>query len=237
MRAAWSRSEGDMSKRRRHSMVQCIAFAVAVSMALLAAVPPGVVPEDGGFPLDLSWLRSFRPNEWPAAAFAGMPKQTSGGDPKDSGHYVEASVTAVDRGAGRAADRGIGARAPYERPIPQIAQMTTPSLSGEHSFNAQTSKREQTGATATSDLYRNADGSLTRKVYQAPVNYQLPDGSWRPIDRTLVRDAVGRFRPKAGTLDVSFGALLTRPWVGFCDLGLLSPTVATRIDLLGRAGR
>jgi hypothetical protein len=32
-------------------------------------------------------------------------------------------------------------------------------------------------------------------------------------------------------------ALLTRPWVGFCDLGLLSPTVATRIDLLGRAGR
>src|SRR5262249_14212897 len=56
----------------------------------------------------------------------------------------------------------------------------------------------------SSDLFANADGSYTRRVYAGPVNYQAADGSWRPIDTSLVRGADGRSRVKANSIGVDF---------------------------------
>jgi hypothetical protein len=40
-------------------------------------------------------------------------------------------------------------------------------------------------------IYQNADGTRTARIYQQPVNYQEPDGSWAPINTSLVRTGGG----------------------------------------------
>ncbi|GAA5178922.1 polymorphic toxin-type HINT domain-containing protein [Rugosimonospora acidiphila] len=49
---------------------------------------------------------------------------------------------------------------------------------------------------ADRQVYANADGTQTMKVYQAPVNWRRPDGSWVPIDPTLV--PAGNPTPSSG---------------------------------------
>jgi len=44
-------------------------------------------------------------------------------------------------------------------------------------------------ATATSDTFRQADGSYEYVGYTTPVNYLADDGSWEPIDSELVPSA------------------------------------------------
>ncbi len=73
-------------------------------------------------------------------------------------------------------------------------------------FNPATSTLDTTGTAADSNLYKNADGSYTRKVWSEPVNYQTASGSWAPIDETLVQGSGNRWREKANSLAVSFAA-------------------------------
>ena len=40
-------------------------------------------------------------------------------------------------------------------------------------------------------VFQNADGTKTADVYQHPVNYRLPDGSWAPINTSLVHAGAG----------------------------------------------
>lgn len=44
------------------------------------------------------------------------------------------------------------------------------------------SKREEQQRT-----FQNTDGSYTTRFYTEPVNFRAKDGSWKPIDTTLVR--------------------------------------------------
>ncbi len=73
-------------------------------------------------------------------------------------------------------------------------------------FDPATSTLVAADTTAQSDTYQNADGSLTRKVWSTPVNYQTASGSWAPLDDTLVRGTSGRWQAKANALTVSFAA-------------------------------
>ena len=59
---------------------------------------------------------------------------------------------------------------------------------------------DTSGTTATSDLYKNADGSYTRQGLVRPG--ELPDvvGSWAPIDETLVAGLRSRWQEKANSL-------------------------------------
>ncbi|GAB3966745.1 polymorphic toxin-type HINT domain-containing protein [Actinoallomurus acanthiterrae] len=46
--------------------------------------------------------------------------------------------------------------------------------------------------------YVNADGTLTTRFYRDRINYRLPDGSWRPLDTTLVPAVSAQPQPAAG---------------------------------------
>ncbi|GAB3150893.1 hypothetical protein GCM10027290_39150 [Micromonospora sonneratiae] len=167
--------------------------------ALLVAVPPGAVPPDGGFPL--SWLTWFaqRPAWSAAAAFVGLPVQHQQALPPSDGRASAASTQARG-GAGRAPQPAPDTLAPYQPYQPTRSPSTTGASAR---FDAQTSKRMPAAATAKSDVYANADGSYTRRVYSRPVNYQLPDGSWHPIDPNLEWRADGRIHMRANSLRIS----------------------------------
>jgi hypothetical protein len=66
----------------------------------------------------------------------------------------------------------------YRVHAPKKRQDTTGGAIGVSHFNPKTSTLIGTKSTATSDLYRNTDGSCTKHVYAAPVNYQTSAGSW-----------------------------------------------------------
>ena len=55
---------------------------------------------------------------------------------------------------------------------------------------------------ATTDTYRNQDGSFTKQVHLVPINYQDSVGKWRPIDTSLVRTRGGGLGTKASPLTV-----------------------------------
>ena len=71
-------------------------------------------------------------------------------------------------------------------------------------FNAATSTLVASATTAQTDLYKNADGSYTRKVWSAPVNYRTATGSWAPIDDD---PGAGLGQPVAGEGELARGEL------------------------------
>ena len=87
--------------------------------------------------------------------------------------------------------------------------------------------------TAQSDLYLNADGSHTRKVWSAPVNYRTASGAWAPIDVTLARGSTGRWQEKANSLAVSFATAGRDP--SLASLGTASGSQRVSFSLAGAA--
>ncbi|WP_243706209.1 LamG-like jellyroll fold domain-containing protein [Micromonospora sp. KC721] len=53
-------------------------------------------------------------------------------------------------------------------------------------YNRTTSRERPTDRDAHRRVYDNADGTVTTEFSSAPVNYRRPDGSWAPIDSSLV---------------------------------------------------
>jgi len=181
-----------------------IALLATVMFGLSTAVPADAVPADGTFPV--SWLWSWlhvRPG-WSFDGSVDVPVQPSG-TAAGKAHYVPAGATDAGRGAGRAPGKGIGALDPYAPPVPEQRRSTTRAQAGDWSFDPRTSVRIAAASSVMSDVYRNTDGSYTRKVFDGPVNYRAADGTWQPIDPTLSRHAGGRYRQKANgmTLDVA----------------------------------
>jgi RHS repeat-associated protein len=135
----------------------------------------------------LDWLGL--PSAWASPIWPATPRQETGtasGRP----HLVSASATRAGQGAGRGPGQGIGELAAYQVP----ARTPRPTTTGTVGFDRATSQR--VGSTATTDLYHNADGSLTRMVSSAPVNYHAPDG-WHPIDERLSAGPDTRLHPAA----------------------------------------
>ncbi|WP_268246503.1 DNRLRE domain-containing protein [Streptomyces xantholiticus] len=67
---------------------------------------------------------------------------------------------------------------------------------------------ERTESTTT---WANADGTTTVEAYTGPIRVKQPDGSWRPIDTTLVVEN-GVVRPKTAAADITFsGGGSSRP--------------------------
>ncbi|WP_431947191.1 LamG-like jellyroll fold domain-containing protein, partial [Micromonospora marina] len=176
-----------------------IAVVTTLALALSLGVPQGAVPEQGGFPLPslASWFRQLP--AW--AAVTGVPVQKSAGGAKNRDHYVSAEQTRADGGQGRAPGRGRGA-VDAEVPAPDPKKpWTTPVLSGENSFNEQTSKRVPQRSSARYDEFQNADGSFTRRLYGARVNFKDKSGTYQPIDTQLTRRD-GRWAMRANSIAV-----------------------------------
>src|SRR5438045_2897090 len=58
--------------------------------------------------------------------------------------------------------------------------------------------------TETTQVAVNPDGTSTIEVYAQPQRVRRADGSWTPLDATLVRNGDGSYSPRAATVDMTF---------------------------------
>ncbi|MEV0695093.1 LamG-like jellyroll fold domain-containing protein [Streptomyces sp. NPDC050388] len=58
--------------------------------------------------------------------------------------------------------------------------------------------------TQSSEVFANPDGTFTQEMNAAPVRARRDDGTWAPIDNTLVREADGSVRTKNTTVGLTF---------------------------------
>jgi large repetitive protein len=201
-----SKVDRGSSWRRRIAVV--LGFLVVLSLGSQGTAD--VRRPADAFPV--SWLWTWLPQ---APAWGAPPKvptpQQQRGTAAGKGHYVKTADTRAAQTGGprHKAGKGAGEVAQYAPHKRAAKQQKTGPARGDGSFNAKTSTRVAAAAAADSDLYRNADGSYTRHVYQDRVNYRAPDGSWQPIDTTIVtgseRQTGGRLREKADSWAADFG--------------------------------
>ncbi|MEX2980314.1 LamG-like jellyroll fold domain-containing protein [Streptomyces sp. C36] len=147
-----------------------------------------------------SWLTGRKAPHW------GRTPQQASGSAADRGHNASAASTRAGRGAGTKPQHGKGelpAHEPYARKVAK-----GPSKGGL-GFNARTSKRVASKSTATSDYYQNEDGSYTRNLTPAPVNYRDDRGDWQRIDTTVRKGSDGRLHQGANSIAVDFAPRAT----------------------------
>ncbi|WP_204136486.1 hypothetical protein, partial [Phycicoccus sp. CSK15P-2] len=164
------------------------------------AVPPGAVPAGERSPLE--WLSSWfaqRP-AWAGGSPLQLPTSREG-DGAGPGGYAPFSRTRASGGAGEAQ--------PLVDGLPGLA--TGPEVEGQQPgtptrprFDPKTSKRNAKASRATMTVYDNADGSRSAELTTVPTNYRAEDGTWQPIDSTLVRRG-GRWEVKRNSLGVGGG--------------------------------
>ncbi|BCL12610.1 LamG-like jellyroll fold domain-containing protein [Micromonospora sagamiensis] len=156
-----------------------------------------MVPADQSSP-SLSWLWSWLSTR-PSWAFndPSTPEQERGRAPQQ-GHYVKAPQAPAG-GKGRPAK---GELKRYEPHRPGSGTVNTGEA--DTGFDPEASERIASAASEKSDVYRNPDGSYTRRVHRTPINYQATDGTFKPIDSTLRTGVDGRPRVAGNSFDLSF---------------------------------
>ncbi|HWG98088.1 MAG TPA: hypothetical protein VNV66_01925, partial [Pilimelia sp.] len=108
------------------------------------------------------------------------------------------------RGAGKAPGRVPGAVPPALPPREPGKPWTAPSLD-KPGFDPATSKKVPGRSGERTEVYENADGTFTKRLYNTPVNYRDPSGAYRPIDTNLVRRGAW-WRMAANSIGVSVAA-------------------------------
>lgn len=187
-------------------------FALAWTLAASSAA---AVQEQGFPPLrlpGLSWLTS-----WLKDPHWGMLPHQDSGSAAGHSHAASTASTRAPGGAGHAPGKGAGQLPPYA-PLARLTK-SGPSTSAVRGFSARTSTRVPAKSTATSDYYRNADGSFTRKLSENVVNYRDAAGNWQPIDKALISAASGRWAEKANSLSVSFAGSAADPALASVGFG------------------
>ncbi|GIH03514.1 hypothetical protein Rhe02_15810 [Rhizocola hellebori] len=179
-----------------------VGFVVAVVLGLTVAVPLGQpMPEPGRFPLAGLWeALTTRPAWSMDRTTPATPKQERGG-PTDVASLISGDKTTAAGGSGRPRGKGTGELADFAQlqAAPPKQSVTGSEIRG---FEPATSQRSLTEATRNSDLFRNTDGTTTRRISAKPVNFKASDGSWRSFDATLVPDG-DRWRTKSSEVQVS----------------------------------
>jgi len=180
-----------------------VAVGTAIVFGLTVAAPVDAVRDPE---LPVSWLWSWllqRP-AW-AKPTPAVPRQLRGSGGSD--HPASAADTTANGGAGRAPKPAPDTLAPYQPHDATTATRTTPA--SDPGFDPKTSDRDADRSSARSDVFTNADGSVTERTFSRPVNYRAKDGSWQPIDPDLEKRSDGRLHMAANSLDASVAATLT----------------------------
>ncbi|MEU9399231.1 LamG-like jellyroll fold domain-containing protein [Streptomyces sp. NPDC048242] len=140
--------------------------------------------------------------DWLHSSSLKLPRQL-GGSASGLGHTASSARTRAKGGRGHKPGRGKGELAEYARHRRGAKQSATGAAvtDGRDGFVAATSRRDAAASSATVDLFHNANGTTTRRVYFSRHNFRAPDGSWKPIDTTLVKSS-GRWQEKANDVAV-----------------------------------
>ncbi|WFE29443.1 hypothetical protein O7623_09740 [Solwaraspora sp. WMMD791] len=124
-----------------------IAIVTLLLFGLTVAVPAGAVPADN-WPVSWLWSWASKRPLWSAAAAALGAPAMAGPAPFTGDHHVPADATDADGGAGRVAEQAAGTLPPYQPHDPAVP--TTPTGVAEPGFDAATSRRDASEATARS---------------------------------------------------------------------------------------
>src|SRR5581483_9096348 len=175
-------------------------------LVLSLAVPSGQSRPDGPneFPLAGLWHFLAAHPVWGAAAGWPLPTPQRGG-PTNGPHSVPVSATRANGGSGNKPSKTPGSLDEYQTPAHKSdGEWTSPKA--VVGFDPSTSVLSQKDTTAKVSVYLNADGSVTRRVHQGPVNFKGSDGLWHPIDLTLRRQSGGGLQSAAGSTTVRFAS-------------------------------
>ncbi len=195
------------------------SIAVAIIFGLTVAVPGMIEGPGKGFPVSWLWSWATARPAWTASAFIGRPVQARGAG-LSRGHYVSAAQTAAAGGAGSPQEHvadGLKPYAPHDVSIKPGA-----AGRGVQGFQTGTSRSGGAGTDATTDVFANADGSVTQRIAGGRLNYRAGGGDWRSIETRLIKSADGRWHMAANDISVSFG---DAP-----DAGFLSQATAGQIS-------
>ncbi|MEV5513909.1 LamG-like jellyroll fold domain-containing protein [Streptomyces flaveolus] len=180
--------------RPARSIVIAVAFVLAVltgteQAALAVDQWTGDVSADIGAP----------DQRWGSAAGRGHSAPTEATEASAPGGRTGALV---GQGELPAADEYGVTKLPSTATMPEpgpVVSTEAPALPEAQGFDAQGSKEVASARKEQERTFLNPDGTYTTRFYNEPVNYQGPDGAWRPIDTTLKsRDAAGPSTMSAG---------------------------------------
>lgn len=193
-------------RRKRAGLVRALIVLAVLVMPLAGAATPASAAQfrlpsrvaiRAGLEDAWYWLTD---HHGPGLRFPVQESGTANGHP----HEVSADAGRAGRGEGKAPGKGKGQLPAYKVLPPKVVK----GLSGHAvtGFNPRTSRRIAAKSTATSDYYQNADGTITRKFAEGPINYRDSAGLWQPIDTTLVQEPDGGWAEKANSIGVTFGS-------------------------------
>jgi len=205
-------------------------FALFLPMVLMA--PPAGAATRWPMP-SASGLRSDLDSAWAFLTGYHSPSPRTpvqqGGTAAGRPHEVSAAATRADRGKGHAPGKGAGQLPAYQVLPPKVLK----GLSGRGvtGYNPRTSTFLSSQSTATTSLFQNADGSFTKRIGAAPMNFRNASGTWQPISTTLVQRG-GRWGQQANSDEVSFAPAATTR-----DLTSIAPATgeSASIGLAGAA--
>jgi RHS repeat-associated protein len=190
-----------------------VAAATAVLVAATLTVVAVVLASSSGTgpPVQPSGTAAGRPHRVPASATVATlvnDKVVLAGPARSRAARAHQAASTALRGTRR--PRGavptasqppkvlLGQRA--VRVHDRLGSARSPAAPPVRGFSASTSRVLPGQTSANQVVYQNADGTRTAMIYQAPVNYRRPDGSWARIDTTLVpaSSAPGQAAPGGG---------------------------------------
>lgn len=192
--------------RKRAGLARVVIVLVILVVPLMGAAAPAygaqfrlpsrVAIRTG---LEDAWYWLTRQHT-PGLRFPVQESGTANGHP----HEVPASAGRARRGTGDAPGKGAGQLPAYRVLPPKVVK----GLSGHAvtGFNPRTSRWIAAKSTATSDYYQNADGTITRRFAEGPINFRDSAGAWQPIDTALVDEPDGRWAEKDNAIGVSFAS-------------------------------
>ncbi|MFE2374174.1 LamG-like jellyroll fold domain-containing protein [Streptomyces sp. NPDC059398] len=182
-----------------------VALLVLTALALMLTTQQAEA-EDlalGAFALpSLTSLSSwFKDPKW------GKIPHQQGGSAAHRSHRASAASTRAGKGAGHAPGKGHGeldAYHPYAKAGGSGKRGRYNKSRRTRGFDAHTSKRDARKSSRTATAFDNADGTVSRKVYQSPVNYRDDKGQWQPIDTGVQAGSDHRWHEKKNALAVDF---------------------------------
>lgn len=184
-------------------VVRLVVLVLGVWLPLMA-LAPAAQASPGSWPsVSLSGLRAWLAGQ---PSISALPVQGHG---HASGLHglVPTRLTRAGIGRGRPPGRGRGQLPAYRvHTVVTHPDVTGPDTQTGNDFNVRTSKLITSKMTATTDWYRNANGTLTRRIYAGVVNYRTPAGTWAQIQTALAPRSGGRIGEKANSLPLSFAA-------------------------------
>src|SRR5215472_10101609 len=206
VRGQWRRR---LRKARRAGVVMVALAMLPMLMGASSATGQAPMPTLAEIRADVVRLMDWVTGRTPPTS--AVPRQQAGKAPGRQRQVPAAVTRAVARARGHVPGKGPGQLPAYAFPAAKVKRHVTglADPGGPASFSRATSHLVPSGSTATTSLYRNADGSYTR--LESPTAVGAGSG-------TLTFSGLSRARVKKGTHVTSASLRVRETWTGRCPV-------------------